>query len=100
MIALRREVNSLLAPYRKKVPQVPIDRLIEHIDHAVRIAGIDHVALGSDFDGISLTPVGLEDVSRIGLITQKLLQRGYAQEDIYKILGENLLRVFRIVIGN
>jgi len=86
--------KPLVDEYKKKVPEVPIERLIDHIDHVVDVAGIDHVGLGSDFDGMSLTPRGLDDVSKLPLITEKLLERGYSEEDIAKILGGNLLRVF------
>jgi membrane dipeptidase len=78
----------------------PIDRgtvksLVDHIDHLVKVAGIDCVGLGSDFDGISETPVGLEDVSTYPRITQELVDRGYSEAAIRKILGENSLRVLR-----
>lgn len=75
------------------IPPVPLSRLVDHIDHAVRVAGVDHVGLGSDFDGISTTPVGLEDVSKLPLLTDELLRRGYGKRDVEKILGGNLLRV-------
>lgn len=76
-------------------PEPPgIDVLIDHIEHAVRVAGIDHVGLGSDYDGAGSFPPGLEDVSGYPLITYHLLGRGYAEEDVLKILGGNLLRVF------
>jgi len=95
-IKKRRE---LLRAYRKKPPKVPIDRLIDHIDHVVKVAGVDHVGLGSDFDGCSITPEGLDDVSDLPIITEKLLERGYSQKDIEKILGGNLLRVFEAALG-
>ncbi len=72
-----------------------IHTLIDHIDHIARVAGVDHVGLGSDYDGITLVPEQLEDVSCFPLITQALLDRGYSEEQIRKILGENLLRVMR-----
>jgi membrane dipeptidase len=61
----------------------------------VKVAGIEHVGIGSDFDGISSTPVGLEDVSAYPRLTQELLARGYSESDIHKILGGNVLRVLR-----
>src|SRR5690606_30154030 len=67
--------------------------LLDHIDHAVRVAGIDHVGLGSDFDGVPALPRGMEDVTRLPYITHGLLARGYAEEDVRKILGGNTLRV-------
>lgn len=73
----------------------PLSLLIDHIDYLVRMAGVDHVGLGSDFDGISSAPKGLNDVTGLPLITKALLQRGYSKADIRKILGENFLRVFR-----
>lgn len=76
-----------------------IEDIIDHIDHIVNLAGIDHVGLGSDFDGAA-GPVGLENVSKMPIITYHLLERGYSDEDIYKILGSNLLRVMRRVEKN
>lgn len=76
-----------------------MDDLADHIDHAVKIAGIDHVGIGSDFDGISGTVNGLEDVSRMPALVAVLLKRGYAETDLRKILGENTLRVVRQVVG-
>jgi membrane dipeptidase len=70
-----------------------VEELVDHIDHAVKIVGIDHVGLGSDFDGISITPVGLEDVADLPVITAELERRGYSKKDIAKILGGNLLRL-------
>jgi membrane dipeptidase len=78
----------------------PIDKgtihdLVDHIDHIARVAGIDHVGLGSDFDGVAHVPRQLEDVSCYPYITQELLNRGYTKEEIHKILGGNVLRVMR-----
>src|SRR5262249_23286222 len=67
----------------------------DHIDHIVKIAGIDHVGIGSDFDGISMWPVGLDDVSSYPRLTDELLRRGYSEADVHKILGGNVLRAFR-----
>jgi membrane dipeptidase len=69
--------------------------VLDHIDHIVKVAGADHVGLGSDYDGISRVPAQLEDVSSYPLITQGLLDRGYSEADIRKIMGENMLRVIR-----
>ncbi len=69
-------------------------RIADHIDHAVSIAGIDHVGLGSDFDGISVTPEGLEDISCFSLVLDELRARGYSEEDITKIAGGNFLRLW------
>ena len=69
--------------------------MVDHIEHIIKIAGIDHVGLGSDFDGINRWPTQLEDVSSFPYITQELLNRGHASEEIHKILGGNLLRAMR-----
>jgi membrane dipeptidase len=69
------------------------------IDHIVKVAGIDHVGIGSDFDGIPSVPAGLEDVSKMPALTAALLKRGYTEADIRKIMGENTLRVVRAVVG-
>jgi membrane dipeptidase len=66
-----------------------------HIDHIVKVAGIDHVGIGSDFDGITMWPVGLDDVSSYPRLTDELLRRGYSEADVHKILGGNVLRAFR-----
>jgi len=76
-------------------PAGTIHTLVDHIDRIVQMAGIDHVGLGSDYDGISRLPAQLEDVSCYPNITQELLNRGYKAADIKKILGGNLMRVFR-----
>ncbi len=79
-----------------KIPRPPLSSLIDHIDHVAKIAGIDHVGLGSDFDGVSgATPQGIDSAADLPKITQALLDRGYSPNDIKKILGGNLLRVFR-----
>lgn len=82
-----------------KKGEATIDDVIKHMEHIIKIAGIDYVGLGSDFDGISSTPKGLEDVSKLPNLTAKLLERGYSKNDIKKILGENFLRVIRQVVG-
>ncbi len=69
--------------------------VVDHIEHVIKVAGIDHVGIGSDYDGIPRVPVGLEDVSKFPAITQSLLDRGYNKEQIHKILGGNVLRVLR-----
>jgi membrane dipeptidase len=75
------------------LPKVSWDLIVDHIDHAVKIAGIDHVGLGSDFDGATM-PIGMEDASQLPKITDALLTKGYSEQDVEKILGGNLLRVF------
>jgi membrane dipeptidase len=75
-----------------KLPRVDWTKIIDHIDHAVKIAGIDHVGIGSDFDGANM-PFGMEDASMLPKITNALLQKGYTEGDVKKILGENTLRL-------
>ena len=72
-------------------------RIIDHIDHAVSIAGVDHVGIGSDFDGINVTPEGLEDVSKMPVVFEEMRKRGYSESDIEKIAGLNFMRVMRTV---
>jgi membrane dipeptidase len=76
-------------------PRATLAQVADHIDHIRKIAGIDHIGLGSDFDGITAVPEGLEDVSKFPDLTRELLARGYGDEDVRKILGRNLLRVMR-----
>jgi len=75
-----------------KLPRVEYTKIIEHIDHAVKLVGSDHVGLGSDFDGANM-PFGMEDASKLPQVTEALLRKGYSEEDVRKILGENTLRV-------
>jgi len=76
-----------------------IDDAVAHIDHAVKIAGIDHVGIGSDFDGITAPPKGLEDISKMPALAAALRKKGYSQQDVDKIFGLNTLRVLRKVTG-
>jgi membrane dipeptidase len=76
------------------LPKVPWTLIVDHIDHMVKVAGIDHVGIGSDFDGIPTVPEGMEDVSKLPNIRAELARRGYSEGDIRKIMGENFLRVF------
>ena len=91
-LAARRD--SLIAA----LPQTPFSVLIDHIDHVARIAGVDHVGIGSDFDGVSALPAGMEDVTRLPRIAQALLDRGYSESDVAKMLGGNMLRVMERVL--
>jgi len=75
-----------------KLPRVDFTKIIEHIDHAVKVAGVDHVGLGSDFDGANM-PYGMEDATKLPKITDALLKRGFSEGDVKKILGESTLRV-------
>jgi membrane dipeptidase len=91
--------NETIALWKKAAPPAPkIEKLIDHIDHVVKLVGVDYVGLGSDYDGAGSYPVGLENVSGFPLITYHLLKRGYSEEDIKKILGGNFLRVFEKVL--
>jgi membrane dipeptidase len=79
-----------------RIPRPPFKSLMDHIDHIAKVAGVDHVGLGSDFDGVSgATPQGIDSAADLPKITQALLDRGYSADDIRKILGGNVLRVFR-----
>lgn len=95
----QRHANDLRAgraaeqQWAASLPPVALARLADHIDHIVRVTGVDHVGLGSDFDGVERTPVNLEDVACFPNLTVELLRRGYSEKDIKKILGENFLRV-------
>lgn len=92
------EYREKLKKLEKNLPKIDVKTFVDHIDHAVKVTGsVDHVALGSDFDGIGQTPVGLEDVSKIPAITEELFKRGYREKDVRKILGGNFLRVLRKV---
>lgn len=91
-------VRGIQKRYFEKMPKVPVKELIRHIDHVAKTAGVDHVGLGSDFDGISgMTPVGMEDVSKYPVIVRGLMDMGYSDTDIRKIMGLNLLRVLKAV---
>ena len=78
------------------LPNVTWEKIVEHIDHAVKTAGVDHVGLGSDFDGATM-PLGMEDASKLPKITDALLKKGYSEADVEKILGGNILRVMEAV---
>jgi membrane dipeptidase len=95
------EINKLEDKWVEEhpIPKCAIGDVVNHIEHIVKVAGIDHVGLGSDFDGIPSGPDHLEDVSCFPNITQVLLNRGYKEENINKILGGNFMRVFQSVEG-
>ena len=89
------DIDRIEREWMAKIPRPPLKSLIDHIDHIAKVAGIDHVGLGSDFDGVSgATPQGIDSAADLPKITQALLDRGYSAQDIHKILGGNLLRVF------
>ena len=84
---------------QERLPPLPATCVVNHICHAVEVAGVDHVGLGSDFDGILQRPEGLEDASRYGTVAELLLERGFAREDVRKVLGGNMQRVFAQATG-
>src|SRR5262249_17761983 len=92
-----KEFREAFAAWRKQhpFPRGTIHHVVDHIEHIIKVAGVDHVGLGSDFDGIGDTPRQLEDVSCYPYITQELLNRGHTREEILKGLGGNVLRVLR-----
>jgi len=83
------------APFRP-----PLTKIVDHMDYIINLIGDDYVGLGSDFDGISITPKGIDDVSDMPEITRAMMERGYSEERIRKILGGNFMRVFKEVVGN
>ena len=92
--------NAMLK-WRSSHPIYPGDAsiVVEHIDHVAKIAGVDHVGLGSDYDGIEVVPKGLEDVSTYPLLTELLLRKGYSESDIHKIMSGNMMRVLKACEG-
>ncbi len=93
--AVTQGVNEWTAVH--PAPRATLAEAADHIDHIRKLAGIDHIGLGSDFDGITQVPQGLEDVSKYPSLVAELLRRGYKDDDIKKILGQNILRVMREV---
>ena len=99
---IKEESISIQKKYRviiSDLEQATLSDTVDHIDHMVKVAGIDHVGLGSDFDGIANGPVGLEDCTKFPSITEELMRRGYPDGDIQKILGLNTMRVMEANIG-
>ena len=92
--ATKAELDKLTSMKEAAVPRPPLSALIDHFDHMIKIAGVDHVGIGSDFDGVECLPQGIDGVQDLPKITAELLKRGYSAEDLRKILGGNLLRVF------
>jgi membrane dipeptidase len=87
-------VRKINAQRIAKLGRVPLSRLLDHFEHAVKVAGVDHVGLGSDFDGADDEfPAGMEDISKTPNLVRGLMERGFSDEDILKILGGNTLRV-------
>jgi membrane dipeptidase len=83
--------------FLKRLPPVSVTRIVDHIDHIVKLVGIDHVGIGSDFDGVQVVPTDLKSVADLPNLTAELLRRGYSESDIDKILGGNMLRVMEEV---
>jgi membrane dipeptidase len=95
---LFREYPAIYAEEHGPLPYATVDDVIDHFDHVVKLVGIDHVGIGSDYDGVGDSlPTGLKDVSSYPNLIEGLLRRGYSEEDVRKILGENLLRVWQAV---
>ena len=94
---LRAALAELRAKSRESRVRATLADVVAHIDHAVKIAGIDAVGIGSDFDGVNCTPEGLDDVSKFPNLTRALLEKGYSAVDIRKIYGGNTLRMMRDV---
>ncbi|MEZ5402447.1 MAG: dipeptidase [Bryobacteraceae bacterium] len=91
-----RQVRRIQAKYYDLMPPVPIAKLVDHLDYIAKNIGVDHVGLGSDFDGVSgMVPRGMEDVSKYPAIVRGLMARGYSDEEIRKIMGMNLIRVMK-----
>lgn len=84
--------------FAKRLPPVSVSRLVDHIDHIVKLVGVDHVGIGSDFDGVQSTLSDLPDVASLPNLTRELLRRGYSEQDIHKILGGNMLRVMEGIL--
>jgi membrane dipeptidase len=83
--------------FAAKIGRAPFNSLIDHFDHVIKVAGIDHVGIGTDFDGIPVPPEGIDSAADLPKVTAALMARGYTAEDMKKLLGGNLLRVFRDV---
>jgi len=83
--------------YLRRLPPVKVARIVDHIDHIVQLVGVDHVGMGSDFDGVQITTADLASVADLPNLTKELLRRGYSESDIDKILGGNMLRVMEQV---
>jgi len=85
--------------YARRLPPVKVSRIVDHIDHIVNLVGVDHVGIGSDFDGVQITTSDLANVAELPNLTKELLRRGYSESDVDKILGGNMLRVMEAQAG-
>ena len=75
-----------------------INRVVDHIDYIAKLIGVEHVGIGADWDGVGILPTGIETIAKMPHLTEKLLERGYSENDVRKILGDNFKRVFREVV--
>ena len=91
----KREAWHIVQDELKSLPRPSYRRIVDHIDHIVDLVGIDYVGLGSDFDGIAVTPEGLEDVSGFSLVLDEMRERGYTESDIEKVASGNFFRVMK-----
>jgi len=95
---VRRQFGEQYAAEHGPYPYATLDQTLDHFDHVIQLTSVDHVGIGSDYDGVGDSlPVGLKDVSSYPNLVEGLLRRGYKDADVRKILGENLLRVWREV---
>jgi membrane dipeptidase len=96
-----QKYKSLMNNIEKAIENLrpSVKTVVDHIDHMVKLVGPDYVGIGSDFDGMAMPPLGLEDCSKLPNITEELVGRGYNETDIKKILGGNFMRVFKSVCG-
>jgi len=105
--ALKAQYNGKPVPFEasdkidrefaERIGRAPFNSLIDHFDHVIKVAGIDHIGIGTDFDGIPVPPAEIDSAADLPKVTAALMARGYSAEDMRKLLGENLLRVFRAV---
>ncbi len=93
----KREAWYALSDELAALPRPGVARVVDHIEHAVSVAGVEHIGIGTDYDGIEVTAEGLEDISRFGLVFEEMSRRGFSRFDISKIAGGNLLRVLKEV---
>jgi membrane dipeptidase len=104
MLALKAPMYEIGEVLWKKYPaevedmRPTIGQLVDHMDYIVKLIGVDHVGIGSDFDGINSSPKGLDDVTQLPSLTKELLRRGYTEKEVRKILGENFMRIFKACV--
>jgi membrane dipeptidase len=89
--------NRIDREFAARIPRPPFESLIAQFEHIIRVAGIDHVGIGSDFDGISSLPEDIDSAADLPKITAALMERGHSAEDLHKLLGGNLMRIFAAV---